>query len=369
MVFALMSLVGFVTHYAETLSDFSAFYVAGSMAAAQNAQSAYDLAAFRTAYGAIFPGAPAGYGWFYPPTFLLLHEPLAAMPFQWARGLWLVAGFGLYMVAMRSWMTRWQHWLLAATVPAIAFHWHSGQTGFLMAALLAFALVGLNRNNVRGDWQAGVAIGLLTIKPHLWLLIPVFLAIERRWRVIGVAGLTAALLFIMSVAIYGLEPWFAMIKSAANGYTDNHAEQLHLFAKMGNISGFLRYWGWDAMSAPILFLWAVSATLVMAALTRVRAPLALCAAFAVLASFIIAPHNMIYDQTIFVPICAMVIASTQRFSWSPVNVSMAILLSWPALFAIVPGLDAFPYSVVIVALAAITFAATGLQRPRRHTNG
>ncbi|MEO1749704.1 MAG: glycosyltransferase family 87 protein, partial [Pseudomonadota bacterium] len=243
---ALLSLASFIANYTQTLSDFSAFYTAGRMADAMNAAGAYDLIQFRAVYAETFPDAPSGYGWFYPPTFFLLHHPLSELSYQWARGVWLVVTFCLYVLAMRPLAKSWQHWALIALAPAIAFHWHAGQTGFLAAALLAFALYGLARENVRGDWQAGVAIGLLTFKPHLWLLLPVFLAIEGRWRVIFAAALTTLAMMAVSFLFYGLAPWQALIASALSGYSDNHADQTQLFAKMGNLSGVLQYFGLGA---------------------------------------------------------------------------------------------------------------------------
>ncbi|MEL6202065.1 MAG: glycosyltransferase family 87 protein [Pseudomonadota bacterium] len=361
---ALLSLTGFIGNYAETLSDFSAFYNAGKMAGALGASDAYDLRQFRLAYADTFPGAPSGYGWFYPPTFLLVQQPLSELPYQWARGVWLTSTFCLYLFAMRPLARNWLHWLLIASAPAIAFHWHSGQTGFLVAGLLAFALFGLARKNVKGDWQAGVAIGLLTLKPHLWLLLPVFLLIEGRWRVVLVAVLTTAALIAVSFLFYGFAPWQAMITSVVSGYTDNHADQIQLFAKMGNVSGFLSFVGLETINSLAQLASVVLLCALMYWLKKARASLPVRLAFAVAACFLIAPHNMIYDHTIFVPICALILMDSKPKEHTLLIGSAALLLAWPALFALVPGLDTIPLSFVIVLLFTIALAFNGLRLNR-----
>ncbi|MEO1701622.1 MAG: glycosyltransferase family 87 protein [Pseudomonadota bacterium] len=368
---ALLSLTGFISNFADTLSDFSAFYAAGHLANSSEAKLAYDLDSFRAFYGAIFPGAPAGYGWFYPPTFMLLQQPLAELSYPWARAVWLVGTFGVYIWAMRPFAKSWQHWVLIVSIPAIAFHWHSGQTGFLIAALFAFAITGLDRQDARGDWEAGIAIGLLTIKPHLWLLIPIFLMIEGRWRTIAVAGFVTLLMVMLSVLAYGIGPWHALVASAFNGYVDNHANQVQLFAKMGNIGGLMQYWGFAGSTAPLLLAVATLSTVMLYGMKKADAPLALRLGLAVSASFLIAPHNMIYDHTLFVPLCAFMVASGFLVDRPLLQVSTALLLAWPALFALVPGLDGFPFSffVVLFFALAIGMSKIGGYRPRQRVAG
>ncbi|MEN0001331.1 MAG: hypothetical protein AAF940_10635, partial [Pseudomonadota bacterium] len=59
---ALLALTAFVVNFGATLSDFSAFFTAGTLARADQAALAYDLEAFRATYRDAFPGAPDGYG-------------------------------------------------------------------------------------------------------------------------------------------------------------------------------------------------------------------------------------------------------------------------------------------------------------------
>ncbi|MEM1376541.1 MAG: glycosyltransferase family 87 protein [Pseudomonadota bacterium] len=349
---ACFSLTGFFASFANTLSDFSAFFVAGKMVNVGDAALAYQLDDFRSAYRDVFPGAPDGYGWFYPPHTFLLHHALSFLPFQIARSVWLAGSFALFLIAMRPWLKMPMHWLLAACAPAIAFHWHSGQTGFLVAALLAFALHGFSLNNRSGDIKAGIAIGLLTLKPHLWLLLPLFLIVERRWRVIAVASAVFAALIAVSVTAYGIEPWRVMLNSATGEYTTNHANEVGLFARMSNLQGLVQFLGWGQAGMAVMLALALSAFAAMFVLSRAGVPFALRAAFMVAASFLIAPHNMIYDHTLFVPVVALLLAPGLLAYGRPIQIAAFLLIAWPALYAFVPALGQFPFGVFVAVLFA-----------------
>ena len=71
----------------------------------------------------------------------------------------------------------------------------NGQDAVLLLPLIAWAL----RCSERGeDFQAGLALSLCAIKPHLLVLVPLALAVQRRWGVLrgGLAG--GAVLFALS---------------------------------------------------------------------------------------------------------------------------------------------------------------------------
>ena len=63
---------------------------------------------------------------------------------------------------------------------------------------------------------AGALFGLLTMKPHLGLVVPAVLLISRAWRAIGAAIAVVAILVIVSAATFGIETWrdFLTITSA-----------------------------------------------------------------------------------------------------------------------------------------------------------
>src|SRR3546814_16293249 len=54
---------------------------------------------------------------------------------------------------------------------------------------------------------AVVLFGLMTIKPHLGILIALVLLLQRRWTAIIYAALTFGALFLVSSALFGFTTW------------------------------------------------------------------------------------------------------------------------------------------------------------------
>jgi hypothetical protein len=148
------------------LPDFAAFWAAGVMTLEGTPALAYDWAAHKaveaSGLGFEFSGWMA---WHYPPHFLLFVTPFAAMPLWVGMAIWVGLTLAIYLrvcwrilpdpIAMAG--------ALAAAPTAILLV--NGQTGFLTAGLLGLLLLNLDRRPVR----AGVALGLLSIKPQLAL--------------------------------------------------------------------------------------------------------------------------------------------------------------------------------------------------------
>ncbi|MEO1749007.1 MAG: hypothetical protein AAFR27_10415, partial [Pseudomonadota bacterium] len=105
---------------------------------------------------------------------------------------------------------------------------------------------------------------------------------------------------------------------------------------------------------------------IMYQLEKAPAPFPSRVAFAVCACFLIAPHNMIYDHTLFVPLCALMVVDSRLRDDKMLMSATVLLLAWQALFALVPGLDSFPFSffVVLFFAGALAFNGLRLKRPK-----
>lgn len=145
--------------------------------------------------------------WVYPPLFLLMVIPIGYLPFLTACGGFLLVTFIFLNCALRFYIPPgYQRWLCAGSLllsPATAFTVAVGQNSFLTAALLVGGF-GLMR---RLPWLAGAMLGVLTCKPQLWVLIPVALFAAREWKVLAGAIASASLLTLVSLAVFGIEPW------------------------------------------------------------------------------------------------------------------------------------------------------------------
>jgi hypothetical protein len=95
--------------------------------------------------------------------------------------------------------------LLSLAAPAVFVNAIGGQNGALTAAVLGGGLLLVDRRPA----MAGILFGLLVYKPHLALMLPVALIAGRRWRVVGVTGITAFLLILASVVVFGPAVWVA----------------------------------------------------------------------------------------------------------------------------------------------------------------
>ena len=131
------------------------------------------------------PGIKYLFAWHYPPVFHLAVLPLALLPYLWSYALWAAGTLALYLAVLRRLVPGpYTVWLLLA-FPAAFLNVMHGQNGFITVALLAGAVMTLERR----PWLAGLFIGLLCYKPQLGLLLPLVLLAGRHW----IAFLSAAL--------------------------------------------------------------------------------------------------------------------------------------------------------------------------------
>ncbi|MHA1528198.1 MAG: glycosyltransferase family 87 protein [Alphaproteobacteria bacterium] len=224
------------------IPDFAAFWAAGRMTLEGAPALAYDWPAHRAAevagLGRDFAGRMP---WLYPPYVQLAVAPLAALPLFAAMVLW-VGGTGLLFL--------WTCWRILPLPGAVlaglaaaptALTLVNGQIGLLMAALLGLALLEIERRPGR----AGLLLGLLSLKPHLVLAVPVVLIAAGRWRAVGWATATALLMAALSWAALGGETWAAFVTSVTDTtriFTGTGADAQR-WTMAGGTYGWLRHLG------------------------------------------------------------------------------------------------------------------------------
>ena len=93
--------------------DFISYWAAGRLGLAGQAPLAYDFAAHRAVelQATLVAGIPFG----YPPGFLLLAMPFAALPYPPAAVAWVILTWAAYAFAVRRWAPR--AWWLAMAMP------------------------------------------------------------------------------------------------------------------------------------------------------------------------------------------------------------------------------------------------------------
>lgn len=187
--------------------DFLVFYTAGEAARAGQALAAYDFDALDAMMKVRAPLPFIGYMWQYPPTAFFLVMPFSLLPYKAGYVLWCAAGWAVMAHALRTLDFRGPALRLAALSPFCLNVLDNGQMSLATSGLLFLAAYDPKRR-----WlAAGIAAGLLTIKPQLGLLLPVAFVACGAWRTIAVAAATAVLLHAPSLAVFGVEGWRAAI--------------------------------------------------------------------------------------------------------------------------------------------------------------
>jgi hypothetical protein len=209
-----------------TAGDYASFYAAGVLANAGLPQAAYDCPQLQQAEErATVPGVDHQY-FFNPPTFLLIMQPFARLPY-------LVSFYLFEAVTVIAWLVLGSRVagggraavLALLAVPSVWWAMGLGQNSFLSASLMAAGTLALPASPL----VAGVAFGALCYKPHLGLMIPVALIAGRQWRAAASAALTVTAAVGLTLFLYGVDTWrgfLAMARQSVGGPIDSGAVRL-----------------------------------------------------------------------------------------------------------------------------------------------
>lgn len=242
----------------------------------------------------------------YPPTMLFFLEPLTGLSRHAAYAVWNGAGFAGLLLVLLSPRAREVASGIAHTPAHYAFAvlavmgsalsvavLITGQTGFLTGALLLAGLLYRRTSPL----LAGIAFGLLTVKPQLGLLVPVLLIAQGNWRTFFAAAATALVLAALSVLVYGAEAWqayFHMTERFAKLFSDTPptvyqiSASLYLGLKMlGLASGYAMAAQLVAIAACVAFVWKLGRDKTI--------PEPVCIALFILANYVASPYAMSYD--------------------------------------------------------------------------
>ncbi|ANH74484.1 hypothetical protein ACS15_0718 [Ralstonia insidiosa] len=198
-------------------SDFSVFWSASYIALHDSALQAYNLDRMMVVihqFGTLASGSDRLLPWLYPPTFLLVVLPLALLPF-WASYLLFMLATGVFYVKATLGLLgdrvlpRHRAWVTVVGSPAVFVSVLMGQNSMLTAGLAATAVTCLDKRPV----LAGVAVGLLAIKPQLAILFPVVLLVARAWKTLASAAVTALAFAGISIAVCGWKTVPAFVES------------------------------------------------------------------------------------------------------------------------------------------------------------
>ena len=141
--------------------------------------------------------------WSYPPHVMLLAAPFGFMGYKTALASFCLLSAVCYHLATRDIFNTRMLKLSLWIMPTIALTLVAGQ----LSVLLAAAFIVIFRTLDSRPWAAGLLIALMTVKPQIGFIFPIFLLATGRYKVFGWASLFSVLFIGTSIAVYGLSLW------------------------------------------------------------------------------------------------------------------------------------------------------------------
>lgn len=287
-------------------TDFMAFHVAGTIAIEDGGAAAYDSQRqYAEHQEKLGEEAPPFWPYLYPPAFLFIAMALASLPYAAGWLVFMGATLSLYAAAMQRLAPGGFAVLLTLALPAVYTNFLHGQNGFLIAALFAFGLHSLFAGR---PIIAGIALGLIAIKPQYGLLIPIALGAGGYWRAFAAAGATVAAQVALPTAIFGPEIWAGFFETMRAARTEIVEAGAIGFEKIQSIFAEARFLG-----APVSVAYAAQITVAAALafsvfrLWRGKAPAEIKGAGLVVAAILATPYAVDYDLVILAPAMALLI--------------------------------------------------------------
>lgn len=313
------------------VADYVAFHAAGRLAADGAATDAYDWAVLNLAEAEILGRPLSGnLPWLNPPTFFFAVLPFSALPYRAGWLAWVLATAIPFALAARAVLPRGAAVAAALAVPPVMFTASVGQSGLLTAALLGVSMALLDRRPA----AAGIALGLLTIKPQLGLLFPVLLVATGRWRVVLAAAATALSLALAAWIAFGTEAWLAFLGAAGGNAGRLLATGQEVSPRIQSVYAFvMRLTGQEALAACLhgAVALAVAAAVLRLWLRRPEGPEEARAAAAIAGAFLVTPYVWSYDMPAIAMAALFLARAGLRDGFLPAERALIVLAcTWPA---------------------------------------
>lgn len=345
-------------------SDFVSFYAAGKLVQSGQAPLVYDtLVHFSAEKSAVGNDTIGYYSFTYPPMILLLVTPLAVFPYLVALLLWQ-GGSLFFFVSMLFKLSNIKDIVvLALAFPAVLLTMLHGQNSFLTAGLIAGIIYYLDKKPL----LCGLMIGLLTLKPHLGILIPVVLLASNHWRVFFAAAGFSLLFAALSYLVLGQETWQAF-SSTTDLSMRVLNEGLVPYFKMQSLFASIRQLGGGLMLAYSLhIIFALTAGIVVIYLWRQQANFHVKAAALVVGGLIIPPFLFDYDLTVLGVAITCLTTYGFKQGFRPGLISL-LALSWVAPILVRSLNNAIPLPWTAILLSTMLYQMVMIAQETQKTS-
>ena len=327
-------------------SDFAAFWEAGRIANLGDAARAWDQQLLNDSIRAAHH---SGYGtaWIYPPVFLFVVSPLAALPYLAATFLWQLVSLFAIALTLKAILKSNRDTCIALASPLTPLVLANGQNSFVTAALLGACLLMLDRKPT----LAGGLFGGLIYKPQLGIVLAPLLLFGGHWRAFFGGAIAAIGLIAASVLLWGVDSWTAWLGSLHYGRTYMELGSVG-FHKSVSLFSMVRAWG-----AGVEFSYVVQAIGTVGAIILLwmgrNAPTAVKAACACAAVALSTPYLLDYDLAVIGVGSAFLYVEARRTAFLPFE-KTALAFVWAAPLYVRPVAE---YTLIPLGQLAILMVA------------
>ena len=195
--------------------DFLNMWHYGIAAFSENPAAFYDYNFYNARLDTLVAQYP-DQNWSYPPHFMLIAAPFGLFGYNAAlalmTGLSILCFWFFVVNDFENDTYRKSIWLM----PAFLFALICGQLSVLLAAIFIVIYHNIDRRPI----LTGILIALLTIKPQVGFLFPIFLIVTQRWPVLLSATIATMAFIGASILIYGVEIWEIFLFSQLGEQSD-----------------------------------------------------------------------------------------------------------------------------------------------------
>lgn len=292
--------------------DFVAFWSAARETLAGNLNSLYTPNGLDAAIQIHRPEVDiTGLTWQYPPHASLIFSPIGYLPYSVAYAMWCGLGLSIFTAVLISIGLKGRFLVaLLATIP-ILITLNTGQNALFTGSLMLVAVLYAKPRPV----LAGVAAGLLTVKPQLGILLPVLFIASGHWRAFLTAAMVSVALCSWSYLVTGAESWIAFF-AYLGVISGSVADGVMPLFKMVNVYSAARLaWLPEIIAIALAGLTIVASICVVIWTSRKTDDARWHYAVMATATLLATPYSMYYELVLIVPALAFVVLQGVRTQW------------------------------------------------------
>ena len=353
-------------HFLDTINlvlgrDFINFYHYGIAAWEENPAKYYDVKYYDVVLNNFFGGHDYTFQqWSYPPHYMLVAAPFAFFNYYISLAIFTLISLFVYWKFIINTFDDASYQAAFWLTPILVLFAICGQLSAIIAVLFVIIFNLMDKRPV----LAGLLIALLTVKPQVGLLFPLFLIITGRWKVFLAASIGTLLFIGSSIVIHGVQPWITFIEVGAPA-------QSQVLINLPEITAGLM---------PTAFVNLYNAGMSFYAATIIHTIVAICAiiimiyackrtndeflkyAIFITCTFLLTPYLMMYDILILVWVT---LTMATRYQMSKLNTLNYICLMLLPIIGISLSLLHIPGSFLVIVGIAIWISKKALNAPAK----